>query len=147
MNEAALLEDGLTYTPTQLDCIQAQFTTAQAGAFTIAEDDRGSAFLFERFSKPAVFIEVIRTAAGKIRGNHVHQNCEETLHVVSGVIELYLLCEHGKHVLTRTLQKGDVVATPKGVPHALRATEASECVVLFDTDPRNDRARVPILKF
>ncbi|HSX29567.1 MAG TPA: cupin domain-containing protein [Candidatus Saccharimonadales bacterium] len=143
----SLLEEGLELIAQQPGCIKATFTSSQQGAFTVAEDERGAAFLFERFQSPAVFIEVIKTAAGKIRGNHVHQNCNETLHVISGEVELYLLCKEGKHVFKRIMRQGDVVVTPKGTPHALRSLQKSECVVLFDKDPRSDRARVPILKY
>ena len=143
----AKLEEGLELTASQPDCIKAVFTDSQEKSFILAEDERGKVFLFERFQSPAVFIEVIHTGADKIRGNHVHETCDEVLHVVSGEIELYLLCEHAKHVFKHVMRKGDAVVTPKGVPHALRSIEESECVVLFDKDPRNDRARVPILKF
>lgn len=141
------LEQGLTLTELQPDCVKAIFTDIRQGAFVAAEDERGQAFLFERLQSPAVFVEVIHTSPNKIRGNHVHQNCDETLHVVSGEIELYLLCEHKQHVFKRVMKKGEAAITPKGTPHALRSIQESECVVLFDKDPRNDRARVPVLVF
>lgn len=144
---SSLLENDLDLLELQPDCIKAIFIDSQKKAFTISEDERGTAFLFERFSSPAVFIEVIRTQTNKIRGNHVHQNCDEALHVVSGAIELYLLCVHGKHVFRRILQPGDAVITLSGTPHALRSIKESECVIFFDKDPRNDRARIPILKY
>jgi quercetin dioxygenase-like cupin family protein len=143
----SLLESGLSLTEPQPECVRASFSSARQGAFTIAEDESGQAFLFERHQLPAVFIEVIRTAAGKIRGNHVHQKCDETLHVLSGEIELYLLCEHKEHVYKRLMSQGDVAIMSKGTPHALRSLQESECIVLFDKDPRGDRVRVPILKF
>jgi mannose-6-phosphate isomerase-like protein (cupin superfamily) len=141
------LEPGLILTETQPPCIKATFTDAKKGAFVNAEDERGQVFLFERLQSPAVFVEVIRTLPNKVRGNHVHYTCDETLHVVSGKIELYLLCEHQEHVFKRTMRSGEVVTTPKGTPHALYSQQESECVVLFDKDPRNDRDRVPILVF
>lgn len=141
----AELESGLISTDSQLVCIEATFTRNN---FTNAKDDRGKAFLFKRSHTPAIFIEVIHTLAGKIRGNHVHQNCDETLNVVSGKMVLYLLCNCGqKHVYKRIMQENDTVITPKGVPHALQALEDTEIVVLFDHDPSNDRDRVKILKF
>ena len=139
------LESDLIFTDVQLPCIQAKFIK---DGFTNAEDDRGQAFLFERFNKPAIFIEVIHTLSDKIRGNHVHQNCDETLNVVSGKLVLYLLCScTDKHVFKRIMEKSDTVFIPKGVPHALQALEETEIVVLFDKDPREDRDRVQILRF
>lgn len=144
---STILEEDLELVDLWPDCIKATFTDFRKGNFVISEDERGKAFLFERFKSPAVFIEVIRTAPNKIRGNHVHHQCNETLHVVNGAIELYLLCKHGKHVFRQEMREGDVVITPKGTPHALRSIQESECVVLFNKDPRNDRTRIPILKF
>jgi quercetin dioxygenase-like cupin family protein len=141
----AQLEPGLILTDIQLSCVRATFTRND---FTDAEDDRGQAFLFERLNKPAIFIEVIHTLSGKIRGNHVHKNCDEALNVVSGKLALYLLCDcRDKHVFKRIMKKGDTVVTHKGVPHALQALEETEIVVLFDKDPREDRDRVQILTF
>ncbi len=141
----AELESGFTLVANQPPCINATFTRE---SFTNAEDDRGQAFLFERTQEPAVFVEVIHTLPEKIRGNHVHQNCDETLNVVSGKLALYLLCNcNDKHVLRRTMEKGDTVTTHKGTPHALQALEETEIVVLFDKDPRKDRDRVQIVNF
>jgi len=139
------LESGLTPTDIQLSCVSATFTR---NSFTDTEDDRGQAFLFERFNNPATFIEVIHTLPGKIRGNHVHQNCDETLNVVKGEMTLYLLCNcPKKHVFKQTMKSGDTVVTPKGLAHALQAIKETEIVVLFDQDPRADRDRVQILTF
>jgi len=140
----AELESDLIFTDSQPTCIEATFVRND---FTNGTDDRGQAFLFERLDKPAFFIEVIHTLSGKIRGNHVHQNCDETLNVVSGKVAVYLLCSCvQKHVYKRIMQENDSVITPKGVPHALQALEDTEIVVLFDKDPRRDRDRVQILK-
>lgn len=139
------LEHSLLFTDNQPTCIKATF---RQNNFTNAFDDRGQAFMFERLDKPAIFIEVIHTLAGKIRGNHVHQNCDETLNVVSGKLALYLLCScPQRHVFKRIMQENDTVITSKGVPHALQALEDTQIVVLFDKDPREDRERVQILKF
>lgn len=141
----AELEPGLISIDSQPICIAATFTSND---FTNAEDDRGQAFLFKRLHKPAIFIEVIHTQAGKIRGNHVHQNCDETLNVVSGKMALYLLCNCGqKHVYKQIMHENDTVITRKGVPHALQALEDTEIVVLFDQNPSQDRDRVQILNF
>lgn len=139
------LEPGLTLTKVQPPCVRATFIRNN---FTDSEDDRGKAFLFERLNEPAVFIEVIHTLSGKIRGNHVHQNCDETLNVACGKLALYLLCNCAdKHVFKRIMRRGDSVITHKGVLHALQALEETEIVVLFDKDPREDRDRVQILAF
>lgn len=141
----AELESDLEPIHSQAVCIEATFTRSD---FINVEDDRGQAFLFKRFQKPIVFIEVIHTMSGKIRGNHVHQNCDETLNVVSGKMALYLLCNCGQsHVYKRIMHENDAVIICKGVPHALQALEDSEIVVLFDQDPNKDRHRVKILKF
>ena len=141
----AQLEPGLKLTKTLLPCLRSAFTR---GAFVDAADNRGRAFLFERLENPAVFIEVIHTAPDKIRGNHVHQNCVETLNVVSGKLVFYQLCDcPEKHVLEQVMKSGDTVVTQKGVPHALQTLEETEIVVFFDKDPRKDRDRVQILAF
>jgi len=142
-----LLEANMRIIEPQPGCIDAIFSKAQDVSVTAAKDERGTVFLLERFDLPAVFIELVKTAPGKIRGNHVHRNCNETLHVISGTIEFYLLCEHKKHVYKRVMNAGDVVVIPKNSPHALRSIEHSECIVLFENDPRDDRERTPILKF
>lgn len=140
----AELESGLTLVDTKPVCIPAIFTK---GTFTDAEDNRGQAFLFERFDNPATFVEVIHTLQDKIRGNHIHQHCDETLNVVSGKLAIYLLCDcPNRHVFKQIMHRGDTVVTPKGIAHALQAIEDAEIVVLFDEDPREDRERVQILK-
>jgi mannose-6-phosphate isomerase-like protein (cupin superfamily) len=143
----AQLESGLTLSNVQPDCIKASFVDNKEANLVVAQDSRGQAFLFERFHRPAVFVEFIRTLPDRVRGNHVHQDCDEMLYVVSGEIEIYWLCEHGTHVFGQALKSGESVLTPKGTPHALRSVNESECIVLFDKDPRKDRTRAPILVF
>lgn len=110
----AELEQGLTPIDSQPVCIAATFTRNN---FINAKDDRGQAFLFKRSHKPATFIEVIHTQAGKIRGNYVHRNCDETLNVVSGKIALYLLCNCGQgHVYKRIMQENDKLSHTKVYP-------------------------------
>lgn len=127
----------------QPGCVQAVFGPKKS--FVSAQDNRGQVFMFDRLTSPAVLIEHVRTQAGNIRGNHVHATCNETLYVMSGTIELYLLCTHNKHIFGSVLQPGDSVVISKGTPHALFSVQDSECMVCFDKDPRRDRAAVPIL--
>lgn len=141
------LESGLELVQDQPACIESVVFVSGQNNFTIAEDDRGKVFLFKRVERPAVFIEVIKTYEGKIRGNHVHENCTEILHVISGEIHLYLLCKHGEHVFKQPLKRGEAIITPAGMPHALYSVQESECLVLFDKDPSNDRVRIPIIRF
>ena len=141
------IEPGLELVEAQPPCIAVTFIDAARQPFDIAADNRGQAFVFERLDSPAVFIEVIQTRAGNVRGNHVHQHCTETLQVIAGNVTLYLLCEHQKHVFGRNMKQGDAVIIRKGTAHALYSTDDSSCVVFFDQDPRNDRARVPVLQF
>lgn len=140
-------ESGLELIDEQPACVRTTLFASEQNGFTVARDGRGSAFLFKRLEQPAVFVEVIQTRAGKVRGNHVHYSCAETLHVVSGGVFLYLLCEHGKHVFKQFLKAGEAIVMPAGTPHALYCIQDSECVVLFDKDPSNDRTRIPIVRF
>lgn len=137
------LVEGRRLTDTLPACIPAVFTS---GAFTHVVEDRGRVSLFERFEEPAVFIESVLTKKGAVRGNHVHHKGSEALNVISGVIEYYLLCECGEnHVYMKALKTGDTAVVPPGIAHALIALEDSEVVVLFSSDPRHDRDRVPII--
>lgn len=141
------LVDSLQLVGEQPACIKATFTGVSEGSYISVSDERGKVFLFEQSNRPAIFVEVIHTKAGKIRGNHVHANCDETLNVVSGKAVIYLLCSHGKHVYRRVLNVGETVISHKGTPHAFVALQDSEYVVLFEHDPRDDRDRVSILVF
>jgi quercetin dioxygenase-like cupin family protein len=141
----AQLEPNFTLTDNQPACVQIEFIKNN---FSDTEDDRGRALLFEQVNKPATFIEVINTLSGKIRGNHVHQECDEVINVVSGKLDLYLLCDCvDRHVFKHAIAKGDTAIIPKGTPHALQALEETDIVVSFEKDPRKDRDRVQILSF
>jgi quercetin dioxygenase-like cupin family protein len=139
------LESGLELLDKQPSCIEATVTGIGQDAFVMAKDERGQAWLFDRLAAPAVFAEVVHTLTGKIRGNHVHQYCDETLHVLAGEIRLYLLCRHARHVFACQLVAGQTAHVAKGVPHALYSIRQSECLILFGADPRNDRTNVAII--
>ena len=145
ISSTARLEPGYVLVDTVLPCINAQFIVSE---FTQADDNRGSASFFERFNEPAVFVEVIHTLPNMVRGNHVHEYCDETMNIISGKIELFLLCNcPEKHVLKRVMRSGETVVSRAGVPHALYALKKTEIAVLFSQDPRSDRERVQILTF
>jgi uncharacterized RmlC-like cupin family protein len=144
----ARLEETLKLVGVRPSCVEATFSSADKGSFVAAQSERGRASIFDRAQSPAVFIEVIHTLPNVVGGNHVHKNCNETLNVVSGLLELYLLCNcPKKHVFKKTMGNGETVYTPKGVPHALYTLEETETVVFFDNDASHDRDRVAILMF
>jgi quercetin dioxygenase-like cupin family protein len=62
---------------------------------------------------------------------HIHPNCTEYLHVLSGS------CEHRSGSRWIPLKAGDTMRIPKGVAHMVRTKdEACRTIVVFDTGTR-----------
>jgi len=62
---------------------------------------------------------------------HMHPNCEECLHVLSGS------CEHLLGDKWLKLKKGDTLRIPQGIRHAARTTdEACRAVIVYNTGDR-----------
>lgn len=112
-----------------------------------AVDIRGEFFALDSTSARPGFIEIIHSRPGVVRGNHRHLRCTETLTVLSGAIDLYLLCGcAGRHLFRRRMQAGASVQLSPGISHAIHTLAETEIVAIFaDGDPRQDRERVAII--
>ncbi len=67
---------------------------------------------------------------------HMHPNCEECLHVLTGS------CEHLLGDKWLKLKKGDTLRIPQGIRHAARTTDdACRAVIVYNT---GDRQFVPL---
>lgn len=74
---------------------------------------------------------IVQIEANQSNPVHLHPNCTEYLHVLSGTLE------HRIGDRWVTLKPGDTIRIPPGVVHAARATdEACRVVVVFDTGKR-----------
>lgn len=71
----------------------------------------------------------ISTAAGHIRGNHLHHRTRQWTYLLSG----RLLVHDGQR--ERVLKPGEMVEHSPGTPHAWKALEDADCLV-FSSGPR-----------
>jgi len=62
---------------------------------------------------------------GMANPRHLHPNCDEILHVVSGEIE------HSLGTEVFPMRAGDTISIPTGVPHNARATGSEEAVMVI----------------
>ena len=79
----------------------------------------------------------IRTVAGAIRGNHVHQLTTQWTYVVSGVMQFAWLEDDGIH--HAVYEDGALVTEHAGVPHAWKAV-TDTVVLVFTKGPRSGEA-------
>jgi dTDP-4-dehydrorhamnose 3,5-epimerase-like enzyme len=130
-------------------CLQAAFREAGDNPLLAvsAVDARGEFFALDTAASPPGFVEVIHSRPQVVRGNHLHRRCTETLTVVSGAIELYLLCGcPGRHVFKRRMDGGASVRIPPGTGHAIHTLTETEIIAVFvDADPREDRERIELI--
>jgi dTDP-4-dehydrorhamnose 3,5-epimerase-like enzyme len=112
-------------------------------------DNRGTLFGLDYADIRPFLVEVIHSRADVIRGNHVHAGCTETFTVLTGTIEMYLLCKcPDKHLLKKKMDPGMSVQIMPGIAHAVRTVTENESIAVFgDSDPRNDRDRVEFISF
>ena len=75
---------------------------------------------------------VAELRAGQRNPRHFHPNCEELLYVISGS------CEHVVGARKVTLNAGDLIRIPRGVPHqaVVLGNEPVRCVVSYDSPDR-----------
>ena len=75
---------------------------------------------------------IVQLNAGQTNPMHVHRNCEEQLHVLSGA------CEHWIGEQKVVLKKGDVIRIPRGVPHKARTfeKEAMKAIIVYSSGER-----------
>lgn len=135
--------------PSQQPCLHAAFQEAVDNTLLAvsAVDIRGEFFALDSANIRPRFIEIIHSRPGVVRGNHLHRRCTETLTVLSGAIDLYLLCDCvGRHLFRRRMNAGVSVQLSPGVGHAVYTLSETEIVSIFaDGDPRQDRERIAII--
>lgn len=139
----------LTLVDAQTACIKATFYEAASNPFfpISASDERGTFYGLDYANVRPHLVEIIHSRANVVRGNHVHEHCSETLSVLSGDLELYLLCNcPGKHLFRKSMGAGTSVLISPGIAHAIFTLTENEITAVFgDGDPRNDRERVALI--
>lgn len=140
---------GLAPVPQCPSCLHARFMAAGDNPMLTASaaDERGEFFALDTGASPPGFIEIIHSRPGAVRGNHLHRRCTEALTVLSGAIDLYLLCAcPGRHLYRQRMEHGASVLIPPGVGHAVHALDETELIaVIADADPRQDRERIVLI--
>lgn len=139
----------LTLVDSQTICIEATFYEAEGNPlFPIsASDERGTFYGLDYANIRPHLVEIIHSRPNVVRGNHVHEHCSETLSVLSGELELYLLCScPKKHLLRKPMRAGMSVLISPGIAHAIFTLTENEITAVFgDGDPRNDREHVVLI--
>ena len=145
-----LLSAGLILSARCAPCIHAAFHDAHDNLLLAvsASDARGEFFALECAAVRPLLIEVIHSRPHVVRGNHRHRRCTETLTVLGGALDMYLLCScPGKHVFCKRMESGACVDLPPGTAHAVYTLTETEIVSVFvDDDPRLDRERVELIQ-
>jgi quercetin dioxygenase-like cupin family protein len=95
----------------------------------IFEDERGS---IEDILSRIDAVTLIKTRKGSIRGNHIHYQTDQWTYVVKGRL---LMAQADREPVQ--VGSGYLLAEPRGIPHAWKALEDSECLV-FTRGPRGD---------
>lgn len=130
-------------------CIHAAFQEIELNPLLAAcsSDERGEFAVFEFGDMRPCLIEVIHLRPHLIHGNHRHRRCTELLTVLSGALDMYLLCSCStKHVFRKRMERGDSVHLPPGTAHAFQSlSELIVNSVFIDNDPRLDRERVELI--
>lgn len=149
MEDSKPVQSGGLVPGQQQPCIRATFHAAGSGSplAIAASDERGQFHALDYAGAPPQFVEIIRTHPGAVRGNHLHRRCIETLCMLSGAIDLYLLCDcPGRHLFRKRLAAGDSVRIFPGTAHAVHALSENDIVSAFsEGDPRQDRERVVLI--
>jgi quercetin dioxygenase-like cupin family protein len=91
------------------------------------EDERG--YIHDLIG-PVDAVTLIYTKKDAVRGNHVHEQTDQWTYVTAG----RLLCVRGN--AKREIGPGEMIAEPKGTPHAWKALEDTLCFV-FTKGPRS----------
>jgi hypothetical protein len=130
-------------------CIHAAFQQAQDNPLIAiaATDARGELVAIDCAVVQPTLVEIIQTRPGVVRGNHRHWLCSEVLTVVSGLLDIYLLCDcPGKHLFCKRMESGTSVHLPPGTAHAIHTlAETTIASVFIDGDPRLDRERIEMV--
>jgi dTDP-4-dehydrorhamnose 3,5-epimerase-like enzyme len=134
---------------TQPLCIQAVFYEQGNNPFLPlhATDDRGTFFGLEYTDTRPFLVEIIHSNPDALRGNHIHRHCTEIFTVLTGNLDMYLLCGcPKKHLYKKTMRDGSTVSIPPGIAHAVYVQTKNESIAIFyDNDPRYDRERMELI--
>ena len=146
-----VIASGPTLVTERLPCVRATFHGPDEDPFLAiaATDERGTVYGVDYGSVRPGLVEIVRSEAHAIRGNHVHRTCAETFTVLSGDVSVFLLCGcPGRHLLEERMVAGSTVSIAPGTPHALFARTRSESVSAYaGGDPRHDRDRVTLVEY
>jgi dTDP-4-dehydrorhamnose 3,5-epimerase-like enzyme len=133
----------------QTGCIRATFHGLPANPLfpVSATDSRGVFYALACEDVRPGFIEIVHSSEAVVRGNHRHARCTETLSVLSGALKLYLLCRcKERHMFARHMPAGSTVQIMPGIAHAIYTLDKTEIVAVFDSDPRQDREMVVLIR-
>lgn len=143
------ITENSTLVARQTPCIEAIFHDPSSNPlFPIsATDDRGKFYGLDYATIRPHLVEIIHSKPHVVRGNHIHEHCTEIFTVLSGQIEMYLLCRCPKrHLFKNLMHAGMSVRIPPGIAHAIHTLTDNESTAVFgDGDPRNDRERVELI--
>jgi len=130
-------------------CIHAAFQPAQDNPLLAiaAVDARGEVVAIDIAAIQPTLVEIVQTRPRVVRGNHRHWLCSEILTVISGVLDIYLLCDcPGKHLFCKRMESGTSVHLPPGTAHAVYTlAETTIAAIFMDGDPRLDREWVEMI--
>lgn len=149
MTNKLTIAPDLTLIDTPTRCIKAIFYDPGANPLfpVSAKDERGVFYALDYANIRPHLVEIIHSRPHVVRGNHIHEHCTETLTVLSGSLDAYLLCNcPEKHLLKRRMGAGTTVEISPGIAHAVHTSEETEITAVFgDGDPREDRERVVLI--
>jgi quercetin dioxygenase-like cupin family protein len=94
------------------------------------EDERGT---IEDLLGPIDAVTRITTRKGAVRGNHIHRETDQWTYIVSGRLMMVQADRDGAVYAN----EGYLFAEPRGVAHAWKALEDTECLV-FTKGPRGE---------
>lgn len=149
MPDAPTISKNLTLTETLTDCIKVTFYAKGSNPLLpiSAADDRGMFYGLDFANIRPYLAEIIHSNRGVIRGNHIHMHCTEALSVLSGEVDIYLLCNcTKKHLFKKRMSEGMTASIGHGIAHAMYTITENESTAVFsDGDPRDDRERVMLI--
>jgi len=130
-------------------CIHAAFQDIDCNPLLVmcSSDDHRSLAAFDFGNWQPYMMEAVHLRPHLIHGNLRHRRCTELLTVLSGALDMYLLCGcTRRHVFRRRMEASDSVHLPPGTGHAFHALSALAVISIFiDDDPRMDREPVRLI--
>lgn len=110
-------------------------------------DSHGEYLAFDFKTVRPLLVDVTHSRPSVVYGNHRHRCCNEMMTVLSGALDIYLLCAcPGRHVFRKRMEAGASVHLPSGTAHAVHTLAETEIISVFtDGDPRLDRERIELI--